>query len=264
MPGLPVQVYECQVTGVREDDRVLDAISRNGTTFKRTSYLLPWISANGSGIDVVPKTGDQCLVLATQASPTDSGRMAFVIGFKVPTNPLYAGQELGERLAGYPQGSVILRARAEDGNEAHVVLNAGGSLLMGANETCRTLYSPVDSSVITLFDNWVLKGPGGYVRWRREPGSGAVSYEAEHRTLVDPEQSAMRTHVRVGGEGEDPVEVTVHDGGPNPFLRVRVDASGEAWIEGESLNLIGRASINIDAPNLTIKKRPVLGQKDPI
>jgi hypothetical protein len=268
MPGLNVKVYECHVTGVRENDRVVDVRSRNGTVFKQVSYLLPWISSKGSGIDVIPKTGDQCMVLASSqmAGKANKGGMAMVIGFKIPTSPEYAGIELGGRMIDMPQGSIVIRALADSGDEAHLILSSGGSLLIGANDACRTLYSPVDSSIIHVFNNWEMIGPGGYVKWLREEASDAVSYEAEYRTLVDPEQSALRVKVRIGGEGDDPVDVVVgaDDTGENPFLRVRVTADGEAFIEGESINIIGRAGVTIDGSNVTIKGRQVLGQGDPI
>lgn len=265
MPGLPVQVYECHVTGVRENDRVLDATSRTGVVFKRVSYLLPWITASGSGIDVIPKTGDNCLILKTPGNPrqADGGSMAFVIGFKIPTSPEYEGQELGQRYKDLPQGSMVLRARSEDGNDAHLILSAGGSALIGANDACRTLYSPVDSSVTTLFNSWRLNGPGGYVRWQREPKSSTVSYESEYRVNTSKDEG-LRVNVKIGAEGGDPFEVLVGNGGDRPYLRVRVDENGEAHIEGESINIVGRASVSIDAPTVNIKKRPVLGQKDPI
>jgi hypothetical protein len=263
MPGLNVKVYECHVTGVLPNDRVCDVRSRGGTVFKQCSYLLPWISARGSGIDVIPKTGDQCLVLATK---TGQGGMAMIIGFKIPTSPEYAGIELGGRYPDLPQGSVVLQAISDSGDRAHIILNAGGSLLLGCNDACRTLYSPIDSSLIHIFNNWEMSGPGGFVKWFREEASDAVSYQAQYRTLTDPEQSAMRVNVRVGGEGEDPFEVIVgaDEPGGNPFLRVRVTADGEAFIEGESINIIGRAGVTIDGANVTIKGRQVLGQGDPI
>lgn len=261
MPGLNVRVYECYVQTVHENDRLLDAVSLNGTRFRRVSYLLPWISAAGSGIDVVPRTGDQCLILASPAGP---GRMVFVIGFKVPTSPKSAGQELGGRLAGLPQGSVALRCLAEDGNSAHVILLPGGTLMLGANDMCRTLYSPVDNSIISIFNNWELKGPGGFVKWLRNEGEDEVSYEAQYRTHVGGDEGSI-VDVRVGGDGEDPVEVVVTPaGGKHQSLRISVSADGEAFIEGESINIHGRANVDIDAPNITIKGRQVLGQGDPI
>lgn len=265
MPGRPVRIYECEVTGVRAQDRLLDARSRKGAVFERASYLLPWINADGNGIDLVPKTGDMCMILASDPEPRqkDSGRMVMVIGFKVPVNPYVAGQELGKRDPDLPQGSISFRVRSEDGNEAHLILNAGGSLLLGANKTCRTLYSPIDDSITTLFHKWKLSGPGGYVRWERERGSSEVRYEAEYRVDTSEDVGVMRARVNIG-PGDNPLDITVEDGGEFPYLRVRVDSNGEAWVEGESVNIIGRASLRLDAPNMTIKKRAVLDQGDPI
>lgn len=275
MPGLRTRIYECHVTGVHELDRVIDARSRSGRVFKQIGYLLPWISANGSGIDIVPKTGDQCLVLATPEAPRGrqgppaarekSASFAVCIGFKVPVSVNSQGLELGERLSSLPQGSMGLRTLSEDGNEALLLLTRGGTALIAANSGCRTLYSPVDSSIIHLFNNWEMNGPGGHVKWMRREGSDVVKYEAQYR-VGTAEDTGVRVDVRVGGEGEDdPVDIVV--GTPDhqyPYLRVRVDANGEAHVEGESINITGRANVNIDAPQVMIKNRQVLDQGDPI
>lgn len=269
MPGLTTRVYECSVTGVSEVNRLLSAKSRNGTVFQDVSYVLPWISANGSGYDCVPQTKDKCLILATPERG-ERGRMAFVIGFQVPPSRQYEGLELGDRRR-LPPGSMAMRAVAEDGNVAEVVCSSGGTVLVSSNETCRTLYSPVDNSVSTLFDNFELLGPGGHVRWRRDERS--VSYRAEYRTnttmhderVAESRPDDLIVNVNIGGPQDDPLDVTVTSAvGGRPALRVRVDTNGEAWIEGESLNLIGRAAVNIDAPTLTIRGRAVLAQEDPI
>ena len=274
MPGLNVKVYDCWVTGVRELDRVVDVKSRNGTIFEACSYLLPWISSVGAGIDVIPKTGDKCIVLASDPQERSSGRMAFVIGFELPFSSQYQGFQLGGRRAELPQGSIVLRSGLDGDESGYLVMTPGGTIVVSANETCRTVYSPVDSSVITLFNNWQLRGPGGYVEWFREPGSDAVSYHAKYATNVclaqteDEGQSPgeLLVDVRIGGEGDDPldIQVTPVPNSETPQFRVRVTADGEAYIEGESINIIGRAAVNIDAANLTIKGRQVLGQGDPI
>lgn len=268
MPGLLTKVYECSVTGVSEADRLLSAKSRT-TVFQDISYVLPYISANGSGYDCVPQTGDKCLVLATEARGS-RGRMAFVIGFQVPPSRQYEGLELGGRRR-LPPGSMAIRAVTEDGNVAEVVCSSGGTVLVSSNETCRTLYSPVDNSVSTLFENFMLTGPGGHVRWRRDGQS--VTYDAEYRTnttLADERTAEQRDNdmivrVRIGGAQNDPLDIDVtKEFGGRSLFRFRVDTNGEAWIEGESLNIIGRVSVNIDAPNLIVRGRPVLAQEDPI
>lgn len=267
MPGLPVGIYECYVKAVHEDDRVIDVVSRGGATFSRVSYLLPWISANGSGLDLVPKTGDKCVVLASpRPRKASSGRYVICIGFKLPVTPNAPGQELGERIQGLPAGSMGFRSVTEDGNEALLLLTRGGTAIIGANTGCRTLYSPVDSSVIHLFNNWEMTGPGGFVKWTRQAGESAVVYEAEYRTEVESEQSGpQRVHIKIDGAEGDPVAVTVHAGDTErPYLRVRVSSDGEAFIEGEQININGRAGVNIDGAEIKIKGRQVLSQGDPI
>jgi hypothetical protein len=271
MPGLHVRLYECQVTGVHENDRVLDAQSRSGRSFRQTSYLLPWISANGSGIDLIPKTGDHCLILATP-QPTHNrlgkdlpGSFSVCIGFKVPMG-LGGGQEQGGRLQNLPQGSMGFRVVAESGNEALLLLTRGGTAIIGAGGTCRTLYSPIDKSIIHLFDNWELSGPGGFVKWTREKGKGDVRYHAQYRTKVEGAEFTVDIAIDNGGglQSPDPVSLTVHRDGGRPYLRVRVDVNGEAHIEGESINIFGRAGVNIDGAEVKIKNRQVLAQGDPI
>jgi len=272
MPGLSVRLYECYVEGVSAIDRVIDAKSRNGTLFKGVSYLLPWISANGAGIDLVPTTGDQCLILASDRnvdnvlgppSPNSAGgRLTVCIGFKIPVSASSQGLELGGRVPELPPGSMAIRTLSEDGNGGTLILTRGGSALIGANDQCRTLYSPIDSSIIHLFNNWKLIGPGGYVQWRREKGSDVVNYDAQYRVGTDSDSLAVNVHI--GGDGDNPLDIVCGPPGGNPYLRVRVDANGEAHIEGESLNITGRAGVDIDGAQVRIKGRQVLGQGDPI
>jgi hypothetical protein len=276
MPGLKLRLYECQVTGVSSVGRTIDALSRNGTRFAEVGYLLPWTSPDGAGVDFIPKVGDSCLIVAQPQVPKTMegpsrprlggrGRFAICIGFRMVASNMGGGIYGGNRPQDWPQGSVGIRTFSEEGNEAMLLLTRGGTALLAANETCRTIYSPVDSSIIHIFNNWELEGPGGNVLWYRENDSDRVQYEANYRTLADEDQSGTRVRVRVGVSEDDPVEVLVHSGDESlPFLRVRVDSNGEAFIEGQSINIHGEAGVDIDAPQITIKGRQVLGQGDPI
>lgn len=271
MPGLRVRLYECQVTGVHENDRVLDAQSRIGRSFRQVSYLLPWISANGSGIDLIPKSGDHCIILATpqpvhnRLSKNLPGSFSVCIGFKLPVG-MDGGLEQGGRFQNLPQGSMGFRIMAEGGNEAILLLTRGGTAIIGAGGTCRTLYSPIDKSIIHLFENWELNGPGGFVKWTRQKGKNDVHYQARYQTKVrDAEFTVDVVIDNAGGlQSPDPVSVTVHRDGGRPYLQVRVDADGEAHIEGESIHILGRAGVTIDGAQVKIKNRQVLAQGDPI
>ena len=274
MPGLNVKVYECSVTGVRVNDRLVDVLSAGGVTFKKCSYLLPWITGAGAGIDVIPKTGDRCMVLATSdEGKGDGGRVPVVIGFRVPSALGSGGKELAGRRENLPQGSICLRAGLESGEEGCVLLTPGGSVLVSANEICRTLYSPVDCSVVTLFNSWELIGPGGFVKWIRESGSEAISYHASYSnntalangTAEDSQPGDMTVDVKIGGEQEDLIDIQMTPNlESNPYFRLRVSTDGEVFIEGESITIDGRAALTLKSPNLTIKNRQVLGQTDPI
>lgn len=279
MPGFESRLYECTVRGVHEDDRVIDVISRGGTPFKNLSYLLPWISAKGSGIDFVPKTDDTCLVLATpepkrtrgapRAGGVNRGRYAICIGFKLPVTPGAGGLELGGRRPGLAQGSVCLRAVSESGDDAQLLLTRGGTALLSINDTCRTLYSPVDSSITHFFDSWHMVGPGGSVAWTRKDATNEVTYLAEYQERVGG-ATGMCLNVKIGGPDTElsPVTVDVFDVDrgsiERPYLRVRVTRDGEAFVEGESIHILGRAGVNIDGAQVKIKGRQVLGQGDPI
>ena len=266
MPGARVRVHECFITAVYAKDRLIDVQGERGANFRRISYLLPWITASGSGLDIVPQTGDKCLVLAADGADDGRGRLVVCIGFQVPNQSQGAGQQLGGRLESLPEGSVALRCLSGVGDEAMVLLTRGGTVLVSANDGCRTLYSPVDSSIIHIFNNWEMNGPGGHVRWSRKEGEKAVAYHSEYRVHTD---GGLRVNVDINEAGSlqppSPISVTVHNGDvDNPFLRVRVTADGEAFIEGEVINIVGASGIVIDAPEVKIKNRQVLGQGDPI
>lgn len=264
MPGVPVRLYECTVLGVSAKDRVMTARSRNGADFRNISYMLPYMNLLGGGIDFVPKSGDKCLVLSTpmEAGPLKS-RLAVCIGFEMPVNPQSGGLQLGGRDTDLTPGSVGIHAKGEDGSDAYVLCLAGGTLVMGSGNACSTLYSPIDNSVMHVFDNWHMLGSGGHVRWTRDGSS--VSYQSEYRTEVDEESQATKVNVRIGGDGDDPLEIVVGQGALDPPpLRIAVGADGEVTIEGQVINIRGDKSVDIDGGQVTIKGKQVLGEKDPI
>lgn len=272
MPGRRVRIYECAITGVSPVDRTIDAHSRNGTTFKQVSYLMPYANLMGSGLDVVPRSGDKCLILATDVNDQPSmayrGRLAYCIGFEVPVRQGAAGLRLGGRDPDFTEGTVALRAVGEDGTDARVVCHAGGTVVIGSGKAARTVYSPINNTIASLFDNLELHSSGGTVKWLREPGTDDVSFEAELRTKAVGDTSAVRLRVKVGVE-EDPVVIeSSPDPGAEassaPFFRIAVTEGGEVNITGNVLNFSAAAAIDIDAPTVTIKGKPVLGEKDPI
>lgn len=277
MPGMKLRLYECQVTGVQSDHRTISAISRNGTRFEAVTYLLPWISANGAGIDIVPKVGDQCLIAAEpekvrveggslSVNTSASWRYSICLGFKMPGTPRAGGLFLGDRVSGLPQGSVALRTVSENGDEAMLLLTRGGTALIRVNETCQTIYSPVDSSITNIFDNWELKGPGGHVKWRREEDSEVVKYEAEYKTRVSGD-TGFKVNVTIDEGASDPVSFEVNNSNlsPDPLIKIYVDATGQVHIEAQSLYIETQANLNIRSRGtFLINNRLVLGQGDPI
>lgn len=275
MPGLSTRIYECEVRGVNENSRTVNALSQNGTYFKNVTYMLPWISLRGSGIDCVPQSGDKCLILATgeqvhgrrgaaKASQVFKGRMAYVIGFVLPATPNAQGLYLGGRMPDLPQGSIVFRTISEDGNEAMLLLARGGTAVLQANGQCKTAYSPLDNSISHIFNHWEMKGPGGFVKWTRDDGESSVRYEAQYRVGAS-EEEGQQVNVRIGGDTDTPVEISVSEPTyANPYLKVTVDSQGQARIEGEFIDIFGRAGVNIDGADVRIKNRQVLGQGDPI
>lgn len=273
MPGLNIRLYECVVTGVYAHDRIFDARSRRGTRFSGLSYLTPWLSADGSGIDFVPKSGDVCLVLAEaphddnrrglpRPGQSERGRLAICIGFKNLPTVGGGGFELGQRIE-MPDGSICLRCRSETGGDAKLLLTRGGTAILGINDICQSVYSPIDDSITHIFNTLRLKGPGGFVSWSRAQGSEDVVYEAEYRTKTLADKGhAVRVKI---GDPQAPVSVTVTTAGyPHPNLKISVTADGEALVEAESLKIVGRAGVEIDGAQVKIKGRQVLGQGDPI
>jgi hypothetical protein len=263
VPGLQTKIYECLVTGVLPNDRVLHAKSRNGTRFQNVSYLLPYISARGGGLDCVPEEGDKCLILAADPGPAHRGRFYVCIGFQAHSSPGSDGLELGRRIKNLPPGSTAIRAVSEDGGDARVVCFKGGTVLIASGEVCQTLYSPIDNAIMHMFNNWEMQGPGGFVRWTRESDSDAVVYESEYRVGVD---GGMRARVEIGADDAEPVRVQVlmSADDPLPPLTLTVNSQGQVTMTVNDLAIEGYAQVSIDAPSVLIKGRRVLDQKDPI
>jgi hypothetical protein len=268
VPGINVKIYECQVTAVRIEDRVFDAKSRNGTPFKNVSYLLPYANLLGGGFDATPRSGDSCIIAADSASssPTWIGRWAICLGFRLPVTPNAGGLELGGRITDLPSGSVVMRAIDEEGNDARVVCFSGGTVLLGSGDACQTVYSPVDKSIIHVFNQWEMHGPAGYVRWLRETGSSDPWYRAQYRTRTNEDEDALRVDIDIGGSEDNPVRIDVTRLADQevPNLTIRVDSFGEVFIEGESININGKSSVDITGGTVSILGREVLKQTDPI
>jgi len=261
-----VRAYDCFVTAVRPGDRVIDVRSiSGGARFSNVSYLMPYITALGSGVDCVPQEGDRCLVLASEAPSAHAGRFVICIGFQLPTGS-GGGLYLGGRDPDLPPGSVAIRAVDELGHEAKVICYRGGTLLIGSGQTATTLYSPIDSSIIHLFNTWEMIGPGGRVTWAREGGKDNVTYAAEYRVKADEEADGFRVNIEIGVDDATPVRVAVTRKKEDdlPALVVTVDGDGVAKIAANQLVVTAYANIDINAPEVTIKGRTVLDQKDPI
>lgn len=258
MPGSAPRIYECRVQAVRSQDRVLDAISVRGRVFKDLSYLLPYISAMGSGLDCVPNVGDTCLVLAT-----DNG-LQVAIGFRVSLADGGEGKELGARVNPLPEGSMALRAVGEDGSDARVICYRGGTAVIGSGALAVSVYTPM-GFIQHLFDNWTQEGPGGHVKWTREPGTASVQYHAEYRVGVDAKEPGFRVNVDIAN-GDVPVRVKVtrQPDDPRPALDVSVDRDGVAHVSANILDVRALARIELTAPNLIINGRRVRPVQEPI
>jgi len=262
--GRQPRMFECEVLAVNAAARSLDARGISSSRkFPGASYILPYVNSLGGGIDFVPKTGDRCLVMATDQGGPAAGSLALVVGFETG---FVSG--IGGRMPDLTEGSVCLRSVDEEGNDAHVVAYAGGTLLLGSGRAARTVYSPLDSSIVSLFDNFELRGSGGHVLWNRASGSEKVTLDAEYRTMSRPESPGLRLRVRLGMDDANPLQIeAVNDQSSDsstPPFRLRVTSQGEVYLEGESVNVIGRAAVTIDAPTVNIKGKPVLAEKDPI
>jgi hypothetical protein len=249
---------------VDREFRLIDARSiYTGQSFKGISYALPYISSFGGGVDFIPRVGDRCLVLATDQGRFGSGgRWAMCIGFR---NGFGAQPQARQAM---DEGAVCIRSVDEQGNDAYVVCHTGGTVLIGSGQAAKTVYSPLNSTIAHLFDNWESRGSGGHVLWNRAQGSGETTLDIECRTRSNPDDTGARIRVQVGIDEENPVVIEVvneksADAGTPP-MRVRVSADGQMWLEGESINIVGRAAVSIDAPTLNIKNRPVLTGGDPI
>ncbi len=258
MPGSAVRIYECRVQAVRGTDRVLDAISVRGRQFKDLSYLLPYINAMGSGLDCVPNVGDTCIVLGS-----DNG-LQVVIGFRLTLADGGDGQELGGRVNPLPEGSMALRAVAEDGSDARIICYRGGTVLVGSGALAVSVYTPL-GFIQHLFDNWTQEGPGGSVKWTRAQGTSKVEYHAQYRVNVDPALPGFRVAVDIA-DGDVPVSVSVtrEASDPRPALKVSIDKNGIAHIDGNIIDVRAFARLEITTPNLILNGRRVRPIQEPI
>jgi hypothetical protein len=262
MTAVSVKLYECTVKRVQPESRVMDCVSRAGRKFQDLTYLLPYINALGSGIDAVPQEKDSCIVLAEDA-PSD---FAFCIGFRVPFtfNEQYPDSlELGDRQVDLDRSSIAVRAVGEDGTEAKMICYRGGSVLIGSGKQAITLYTPIDNSIIHLFNNWEMIGPGGFVKWKREEGSDSVTYESEYRTKTG-EDAPFKVNVGIGGDG-DPFRLEVSRGGDAiPPLSIHVKEDGLVEVQGVCMEFEAQGRIEFKAPNIVLNGRRILARDDHI
>lgn len=257
MPGSAVRIYECRVQAVRGHDRVLDAISVRGRQFRDLSYLLPYISAMGSGLDCVPNVGDTCIVLATENG------LQVVVGFRIVLADGGEGKELGGRVDPLPEGSMAMRAVAEDGSDARVICYRGGTVIVGSGALATSVYTP--GMIQHLFDNWTQEGPGGFIKWTRAQGKDKVEYHSQHRIPVDPAVRGYRVNVDIV-DGDVPVTVTVarDDGDPIPPMKITFDKDGKVIIDTTIMKIRALATLELEAPNLVLNNRRVRPTLEPL
>lgn len=264
MPGSLLRLHECRIQAVRQKDRVVDARSVRGRMFKNLSYLLPYINARGSGLDCTPEVGDTCLVLA------DESGLECIIGFRLTLAEGGDGLELGGRIDPLPDGSMAMRVVGEDGSEARLVCYRGGTVVLGSGALAVSVYTPM-GGISHLFDNWEMTGPGGFVKWARDPQTSIVRYQAEYRVSTDPEADGFRVNVDIappaaGDSDPTPVRVTVtrKKDDDHPALDVSVGQDGRAHIKANILNIEALATITIDAPNVVVNGRRVRPIQEPM
>lgn len=212
----------------------------------------------GSGLDCVPNNGDTCIVLASESG------LQVVIGFRLTLADGGNGQELGGRIDPLPEGSMALRAVAEDGSDARVICYRGGTVVVGSGSLAVTVYTPL-GFIQHLFDNWTQEGPGGTIKWTRAQGTSKVEYHAEYRVNVDKTTPGFRVKVDIA-EGDVPVSVSVsrQDNDPRPALKISVDNDGIAHIDANILDIKALARVEITTANLILNGRRVRPIQEPL
>lgn len=230
----------------------LNAQTRSGRNFKRVSYLLPYMNISGTGMHFVPEEGAEVLIV------TNDEGIQVCVGFRMPFS---VNQNEREDV---PQGSFNVAVIGEDGSVGRIKLLKGGTLLVQAKKSCRTLYSPADSSIIHLFSSWEMEGPAGFVRWKREIGKSRATYEAEYRTKTNKDDPGFRLRIRMNEDQPLSVCVDRGDSDQAPPIDLRVMGDGLVDVRLGSLKLRVLGELDVVASDFKINKRAVLPQGDAI
>lgn len=258
MPGSTVKIYECRVQSVDAVGRTITVRSIKGRKFVNVSYLLPYIAAAGTGIDLVPEVGSTCIVLGAAGSDLN-----VVIGFRLTLAEGGEGRELGGRIKDLPEGAMGFRVKSEDGSEAKLICYPGGTAVVGSGKRAVTVYSNA-GDIRHLFNSWQMTGPGGHMKWSRKEGSKKVSYSSEYRVNTKAAEPGLRVNVDIA-DGDTPfrVAVTRQQNDPRPAFEVSVDKDGVARIKGNVIELNAFARFEVLSPNVILNGRRLKPTKEP-
>ena len=239
-----LQLFECSVKSVDTDKRILSCTSINGRDFQQISWLLPWLSSKGGGIDIVPTRGDRCLVAS-------DGQRTYVLGFCQNT---ISTEEHRESI---DEGSIGFKIQNEDGSYAKILLNNGGAIIIQANGMLSSFWNPIDNSVIHHFFSMETICPGGYIKWRYNDQTGAVTYEAQYKnSAIDTEATEIKISFDQTENNEFDIILKQLRNNKSRRLHIRADKSGSFMIEADvSIVIRSKGILILDAPIIRVNNR---------
>jgi hypothetical protein len=234
----------------------------------------------GQGVYAIPETGAQCIV-------ANALGQRFVLGYLPPVDPVeidrsVTGRETEDLSEEYVEGKRFAQSeedenirsmsyrcnREEDmlpgdycmktraGNKVKVFSN--GNILAEATKLCTRIYSALKNWIFDICVNYLLRTPGGEIRWTNAVGSNQTDYrrlikqkvtDKKHsftelighdakvyeRTIRDKDDSTerFREHIQDDGEWDQRVETDKYHRNIDPDGNVLETMDGDHTQETE-------------------------------
>lgn len=158
----PASIQQAVITAVDPDRRTCTVCpSAGGPEQRNVKFSYPWLSSKHKGMKYCPDEGTLCYV-CTPADKTGSFIMGYIVEGEYPdTGPSTGNESHAGKMPRSERGDIIFDT--DDGN--FVCIRRGGIVQIGSDQTCQTMYFPLESLVRQYYRRYQAFSPIGELVW---------------------------------------------------------------------------------------------------